>query len=315
MTEEETCAFCESQIATLNRRTLAGSAYFHISVSCPRCGSFIYTDEHEEVWKTQLREANNRDRLIANTSGWLYEHQGIKLIKEHYEKVFPGLRTPSLYEKTIKLLRVLESRSEFIGHYIPFSEQEFLAITWSINRTEVSEILNYLINKRKWIERQQGPDGAMWELKIAPNGWSKLEDLREINPQSTQGFIAMNFDPPMRASSEAIKEAVEKAGYKPLRVDDDEHIDKIDDKIIADIRKSRFVVADFTGQKSGVYYEAGYALGLGLPVIWTCEKSEINKLHFDIRQYNCIDWEDHDDLKVRLTNRIEAILGHGPYTP
>ncbi|MFC1886373.1 hypothetical protein ACFLZM_04890, partial [Thermodesulfobacteriota bacterium] len=72
---------------------------------------------------------------------------------------------------------------------------------------------------------------------------------------------------------------------------------KIDDEIIAQIRRSRFIVADFTGHRGGVYYEAGFAKGLGLEVIWTCNKNDIDKLHFDIRQYNCIDWDwDADKL-------------------
>jgi nucleoside 2-deoxyribosyltransferase len=95
-------------------------------------------------------------------------------------------------------------------------------------------------------------------------------------------------------------------------VDQVEHVGKIDDEIMVQIRKSRFIVADFTGHRSGVYFEAGFALGLGLPVIWTCRKDELSKLHFDIRQYNCIDWVDAADLRKRLAFRIEAAVGVGP---
>lgn len=78
------------------------------------------------------------------------------------------------------------------------------------------------------------------------------------------------------------------------------------------IRKSRFLVADFTEQKHGVYFEAGFALGLGRNVIWTCRKNDMKNLHFDIRQYNCIDWQNESELSARLKLRIEAILGAGP---
>ena len=87
-----------------------------------------------------------------------------------------------------------------------------------------------------------------------------------------------------------------------------EHNDKICDAIVAEIRKSRFVVADFTGHRGGVYFEAGFALGLGIPVIWTCKKEELPKTHFDTRQYNHIDWENEGDLFIRLKNRIEATI-------
>jgi nucleoside 2-deoxyribosyltransferase len=91
-----------------------------------------------------------------------------------------------------------------------------------------------------------------------------------------------------------------------------EHADKIDDEIIAEIRRSAFLIADFTGHRGGVYFEAGYAMGCGLPVIWTCQKDDIEKLHFDILQYNCIDWGEPSELRKRLQKRIEALLGRGP---
>jgi nucleoside 2-deoxyribosyltransferase len=54
---------------------------------------------------------------------------------------------------------------------------------------------------------------------------------------------------------------------KAIRVDREHFGDRIDDRIIAEIRRCRFIVADFTGQRGGVYFEAGFALGLGKPVI------------------------------------------------
>jgi hypothetical protein len=97
-----------------------------------------------------------------------------------------------------------------------------------------------------------------------------------------------------------------------LRIDAKQHINKICDEIIAEIKRSLFVVADYTGHRGGVYYEAGYAAGRGLRVIPTCKKDEMGKLHFDIRQYNCIDWETPDELAERLQARIEALFGDGP---
>jgi nucleoside 2-deoxyribosyltransferase len=90
-------------------------------------------------------------------------------------------------------------------------------------------------------------------------------------------------------------------------------LDKIDDEIVAGIRRSRFLVADFTGHRGGVYFEAGLATGLGLPVIWLCRKDELEKTHFDTRQYNFIVWESDklDELSTALKNRIEATIGRG----
>ncbi|MDH3514509.1 MAG: nucleoside 2-deoxyribosyltransferase, partial [Gammaproteobacteria bacterium] len=89
-----------------------------------------------------------------------------------------------------------------------------------------------------------------------------------------------------------------------------EHNDDINDRIIAEIRKSRFVVADFTGNRGGVYFEAGFALGLGKPVIWTCKRSffEEHGVHFDTQARNHILWDEPADLRRALQARIEATV-------
>ena len=127
----------------------------------------------------------------------------------------------------------------------------------------------------------------------------------------------MREESPEALWNNGIESGILAAGYKPVRIDRVEHNNRIDDEIIAGIRRSKFLVADFTGQRGGVYFEAGFALGLSMPVIWLCKKSECdeNKIHFDIRQYNFILWEDDKlgDLKTALQNRIEATIGRGSY--
>ena len=76
--------------------------------------------------------------------------------------------------------------------------------------------------------------------------------------------------------NDAIKPGIEKAGYEAVRIDRKEHVNKIDDEIIAELWRARFVVADFThgadGARGGVYYEAGFAHGRGVTVIFPAGK-------------------------------------------
>src|ERR1700688_4734821 len=90
---------------------------------------------------------------------------------------------------------------------------------------------------------------------------------------------------------DAIKPALEATGYKALRVDLVPHTGKIDDRIIAEIRRSGLMIADFTGHRGGVYFEAGFALGLGIPLIWTCRESDMPDAHFHTRQYSHLTWK------------------------
>ena len=111
------------------------------------------------------------------------------------------------------------------------------------------------------------------------------------------------------------KLAIREAGYEPMRIDQKEHVNKICDEIVAEIRRARFVVADFThgdsGVRGGVYYEAGFAHGLDIQIIFTCRADMLKEIHFDTRQFNHITWEDPEELKEKLANRIAAVIGDG----
>ena len=115
---------------------------------------------------------------------------------------------------------------------------------------------------------------------------------------------------------DGIEPGIMDAGYRALKINREEYIDKIDDQIVAEIRRSRFLVADFTqdkrGARGGVYYEAGFAYGLGIPVIYTCREDLVRCLHLDTRQYNHILWKTSAELRESLRNRIRRVMGDGP---
>lgn len=105
-----------------------------------------------------------------------------------------------------------------------------------------------------------------------------------------------------------IKKVIEEMRLNPIWMNELEHNDMIDDRIIAEIRKSKFVICDFTEHRHNVYFEAGFALGLGLPVIWCCREDQINNAKFDTRQYKHILWKTKEELYQKLKDRIEATI-------
>ncbi|PZM10165.1 nucleoside 2-deoxyribosyltransferase [Rhizobium tubonense] len=162
-------------------------------------------------------------------------------------------------------------------------------------------------------------------ISLTFDGYSHLEQLKANPRASLQAFVAMWFGIEVaEAYKNGIGPAIIDAGYRPMRIDQKEHNNKIDDEIIAEIRRSRFVVADFTCglvfsertqtaiPRGGVYYEAGFAQGLGIPVIWTCREDHIEHVHFDTRQFNHITWKTPEELREKLKNRIGAVIGDGP---
>lgn len=148
-------------------------------------------------------------------------------------------------------------------------------------------------------------------VKLTPLGWGNVE---QSYVNGNQAFIAMAFtdregNEVDKKLSLAIKDACFDIGWEAKAVNEEEHNDGIMDKVISLINKSRFVIAELTHQKTGVYYEAGYAKGLGLPVIHIVKNDELKKCHFDVQHLNLIAWSSYEDLKEKLKNRIEATTG------
>lgn len=149
-------------------------------------------------------------------------------------------------------------------------------------------------------------------VRLTLEGWRRVEQLEQGAVEKPyQGFVAMWFSEELEiVYSEGIEPAIRAAGYDAMQMSFLEHNDDINDRIIAEIRKSRFVVADFTGNRGGVYFEAGFALGLGKPVIWTCNRAFFEKhgVHFDTQARNHILWDKPEDLRRSLHARIEATV-------
>ena len=272
-----------------------------------RCGEYTMT-------RTALANLQNSDlspRQRSNISGWLCENPRYEITSTNIENL-NNLKTPSFHERADKLLLSIEKLTTYAGEPVE-KNVSWLSLGWCQNQEELNELIGFL----KSIHRVHAQvTNQRTFVKICPEGWSHLENLKKINADSQQCFVAMWFSDEMQQIYDnIISQAILNAGYKPHRVDQREHNDKIDDEIISQIRRSRFVLADFTGHRGGVYFEAGYAKGLNLEVIWSCKEDDIENLHFDIRQYNCISWlsDNLEDFKNKLTYRVEAVLGRGSY--
>jgi hypothetical protein len=299
--------------------------------------------------KAQLKAISNfeptKKVLLTN---WLVKQRQSGIAKpvitsEVLEGVFDGLRI-SVSERVDRLLIWLSKNIPALGRNLPlgayiqnFTASETLneltnllsADIGSLDDFETIEVLN-LAGKSGLIEfvTKSGDAGGFVSLTFP--GYQRIEFLEKQQPSNEQVFVAMWFDPTMDSIYlGGIKAGIEDAGYLALKIDGKEHNNKIDDEIIAEIRRSKFVVADFTSEvirkvdlpnlaadkniaRGGVYFEAGFAIGLGKPVIWTVRQDVLSFVHFDTRQFAHIVWKDSEDLRSKLSRRISATLGDGP---
>lgn len=265
---------------------------------------------------------------------WLVEQRnlGVECPKIYSEilKDIGRRQNSDIFARADNLLHFIEQQSPLIGHVVSFniapdksslvSNLLLLAWTGSQKVSEVLTLAEYL-QEQNWIDLSTGLhsySSLPYELMLKPEGIKHLSNLRGANTDSANCFVAMWFNEEVQSAYiDAIKPALIESGYKPIRVDEIEHSDKIDDRIIAEIKRARFIIADFTAEptkpRGGVYYEAGFAQGLGIPVIWTCRTDRIDDVHFDTRQFNHITWNTPEELKEKLIIRVAAVVGDGPF--
>jgi hypothetical protein len=262
----------------------------------------------------QAREKTSRQ--IANMSGYIRENSG-SIIRADQTDFLLNLPTPSPDDKATRLLKLIAKNHPDVGE--PFDLERgikllpWLSHTWIKDADEFHYILWRILAKQK--NFLEGGDSGSSSQFITPEGWAFLQALRENPSDGTDVFVAMWFNEKMNGVwTDAIYPAVVDSGYTPIRIDKHQHNNRIDDEIIVKIRESKFLVADFTGNRGGVYFEAGYALGLGKQVIWVVEATELDEIHFDTRQYSFIRWDRTNlpELRNGLRLRIEATIGKGP---
>ncbi|TAD90849.1 MAG: hypothetical protein EAZ99_04750 [Alphaproteobacteria bacterium] len=106
-----------------------------------------------------------------------------------------------------------------------------------------------------------------------------------------------------------MRRAVAQTGYQLKRADDQQKAGLIDAQMRLDIKNARFVIADLTHGSHGAYWEAGYAEGLGKPVIYTCRADVFEKengTHFDTNHHVTIKWS-YNDPKPAM-DRLKATI-------
>jgi hypothetical protein len=156
------------------------------------------------------------------------------------------------------------------------------------------------------------PDALAVSLTLA--GWSRHVALRRTASESRRAFMTMKFGDAQlnQVFDRCFKPAVARAGFTLGTVLEGQPAGQIDDQMRVGIRTSRFTVADLTHGSHGAYWEAGFAEGLGRPVIYTCRKSdwEHQQTHFDTNHLVTIIWDPADlaDAARRLTATIRATL-------
>lgn len=314
---EETCPVDQKQKANVERYVGSNERL----VTCSLCGKFVITElalheiEARETHKKDLRhllmcycrEKWEYAQISAKDTRWGAEIREADVARIAEGKD-PDMATTAKAREN-KLLTWLSLRSR-PGSPASIDQHKDYPIAYARDAWELVEIVNDLCVRKliRWF------GGNTVRSEITPAGQRHIEAEDIPNPLSTIAFVAMSLQPEHsyvheNAWNDAIKPAIEACGWIPYRVDKSVEERKICDAIVLEIRSSRFVVADVTGERPCVYYEAGYAMGSGIKVIWLAEKG--TRLHFDSNHYQHIIWtrDGLDKLRADLEEHIQQRIG------
>jgi len=322
----EHCPVCKSRI--LNKEKAHDYQNAH-HIKCNNCGEYKITYTASSMLKYQ--------KLKYTASSWIRnenDNGNIPMISEFDIDRLKNIHDKSLDAKyKILLMRILKEEEKCEQVYFRDKNDllKWKTICWCKN---VNEFVSLVDEAKKLNHIDLLTIGNEYHIRaITFSGRKYIETEDNIN--SNKVFMAFHFTDEMKRQFEdTIKRAVSDASENKLeaiRVSSSttDYDTKIDDELIAMIKSSKAVIADFTGNRTAVYYEAGFAMGLGIPVIWTCKDSDIPKgeigygeftdekeikrfkkhidlLSFDTRQYPHIIWKDKEDLYKQVVNRLKA---------
>ena len=235
--EPPTCPLCDGQEMHFVERDHT------FTVECERCGCFKITSQEIHVFLKlnpqykPLLSAYCR-RLPKGAEAPTIRHDNV----EHFIRTLPQFTPP---EKLDILLELMGRMTPGLGEQTRFSAEADYPLLIGRSPEEVRFLIEGLL-ERDYI---RGPGPPVWGPFIVSSlGWERLEEIKRSGRSSNRAFVAMWFDKSTDdLYNAAIKPAILKAGYDPLRIDRLEHVNRIDDEIIGQIKRSRFMVADFTG--------------------------------------------------------------------
>ena len=149
--------------------------------------------------------------------------------------------------------------------------------------------------------------GALRELKLT-GGEPRAARITTDAIQKGYIFIAMPMGEGLLDLDDvhdAIKHAAQNCGFTAERTDDVQSNERITDRLLESIRRAEYVIVDLTGSRPNVFYEAGYAHGLGKTPIYVARGG--TKLEFDLRDYPVILFDNMRELRTGLEARLRAL--------
>jgi len=220
-----------------------------------------------------------------------------------------------IYDDAMNMLVNINKINEGPGFFVQV-EDVVKGCSYNLKDDKDNKRFNYLLDKillkEGYVELPKSgvrsPSNNKFQITL--KGYEKINALLSKITSSNNVFCAMWFDDETKQAWESsISKAIKNSNFEPKRADEVPYNGICNLQIKKMINECKFVIADLTGLRGGVYYEAGYAHALAKQVIYTCSQKQFDeeKPHFDITLYNFIIWEDLEEFRINLEKTIAVL--------
>lgn len=316
------CPICNRE-ANITQEDNAGP----FIVNCKRCSKYIIGGGAITYW-----DKNKNDQAMKKVSYWL-QNRGNKKDPIEISKLrnLPNIiELPKPRVQADNLLLWIGINAKEYNSEVSEELQVLISVIGSNSEEEVKWIADHL-KEEKFIDHN-GFQVTFYKSKRNPpqdelnavmtfKGWDRYYELLKPSNVSRLCFMAMQYNDPLleKIYSEQIVKTLKQTGFDIKLLRETLKAGSIDDQLRVQIRRAKFILVDLTHDNEGAYWEAGFAEGLGKPVIYTCEKrffnredpySEMGGVHFDANHHLTVIWEENDLEKAAdmLKATIRATL-------
>lgn len=243
------------------------------------------------------------------------QHEWPTITNSVYTNILLNSTLPKVAEQADNLILWLGSKVGSSDAEVEILSEELQAIIGAQRVESVQYIANHLQSKKLITFGRTDDTKATPPLifQMTFDGWQEFEKLNKTSSQSSIAFMAMKYgDSALNEIVNSVfRPAVQATGFTLTVLTDDPRAGLIDDHLRVEIRRSKFLIADITHKNLGAYWEAGFAEGLGKPVIYTCQRDEFSAgaSHFDTNHHLTVLWHsDHAQVANDLKSTIRATL-------
>lgn len=290
-----TCPICNNDKTNI---VLSGG---RAKIECLRCGTFILNQDVIEDLPAELARDEDIKRAVLSHAIYKIPKKtsvpeiGFDLIKS----IIKSSDRPNHISQLNNLMTWIVNKQPKYGMFIDALTDDAIAAVGAQDITDLIFILEHAIDNGLIdgnVRLQAGGKYLINPFRLSFKGWSLYDEIRNKTPETKVAFMAMKFgdEDTDNLYRNYFKPAVALTGFSLKRLDERQPAGSIDDQLRLEIRQAKFLIADLTHSNNGAYWEAGFAEGLGKPVIYTCRKDIFaggQGTHFDTNHHLTVTWD------------------------